>query len=65
MSYASGSDLLVCRRFCVMVLLPLLITQDVDSTFFERYGRQMDVKTTLCAHRPHSNIEEIKRNTDL
>ena len=21
---------------------------DVDSTFFERYGRQMDVKTTLC-----------------
>ena len=22
---------------------------EVDSTFFERYGRQMDVKTTLCA----------------
>ena len=21
---------------------------DVDSTFFERYGRQMDVKTTVC-----------------
>ena len=23
---------------------------DVDPTFFERYGRQMDVKTTLCAY---------------
>ena len=23
---------------------------DVDSTFFESYGRQMDVKTTLCAY---------------
>ena len=22
---------------------------DVDSTSFERYGRQMDVETTLCA----------------
>ena len=24
---------------------------DVDSTFFERYGRQMSVKTTLRAYR--------------
>ena len=24
---------------------------DVDSTSFERYGRQMDVKTTLCAYK--------------
>ena len=23
---------------------------DVDSTVFERYGRQMDVKTTLCGY---------------
>ena len=23
---------------------------DVDSTFFERHGSQMDVKTTLCAY---------------
>ena len=23
---------------------------DVDSTSFERYGRQMDVETTLCAY---------------
>ena len=23
---------------------------DVDLTTFERYGRQMDVKTTLCAY---------------
>ena len=23
---------------------------DVDSTFFEIYGRQMDVKTTLCVY---------------
>ena len=24
---------------------------DVDSTSFERYGRQMNVKITLCAYR--------------
>ena len=24
---------------------------DVDSTFFRRYGRQIDVKITLCVHR--------------
>ena len=33
---------------------PLTITTrrcfDVDSTSFERYGRQMDVETTLCAY---------------
>ena len=23
---------------------------NIDSTSFERYGRQMNVKTTLCAH---------------
>ena len=23
---------------------------DVDSTFFQRHGRQMDVETTLCAN---------------
>ena len=27
-----------------------LLTQDVVWTSFERYGRQMDVETTLCAY---------------
>ena len=29
---------------------------DVDSTFFERYGRQMDLKTTFCAYKNHVNV---------
>ena len=28
---------------------------DVNPTSFERYGRQMDVKTTLCAYWERSN----------
>ena len=29
---------------------------DVDSTSFERYGRQMDVETTLCAYWVYENF---------
>ena len=35
---------------------------DVVSTFFERNGRQMDVKTTLCAYK---NPVNTKRYLDI
>ena len=31
-------------------MLISLLTQDVVLTSFERYGRQMDVETTLCVY---------------
>ena len=34
----------------ILELLTRDVVLDVNITFFERYGRQMNVKTTLCAH---------------
>ena len=36
---------------------------NVDSMFFERYKRQLDVETTLCAHWPKPQLGEKFLNT--
>ena len=44
------------RQNNVVCLQKLINTRrylDVDSTFFERHGRQVDGKTTLCAYWAH------------
>ena len=38
---------------------------DVDSTFFERHRRQMDVKTTLCACWDESRIYFVISNSQF
>ena len=55
---------------CIDKIDPVVKTRrymDVDSTFFERYGRQMDVKTKLCAYtgRMKEPLKKLQNLIDI